>query len=101
MLSLNEPKTSAAQYHAWIDSERVKIMPQRVLRKGSVYYDIQCNPQDYLPFMLYMMKTVEERGCSIYNVFPLRSEIIPKYFTLDTTSLIYLLFTNENGKRSH
>jgi hypothetical protein len=59
VLSLNESKTSAAQYHAWIDSERVKIMPQRALREDSVYYDIQCIPQDYLPLMLYMMKAVE------------------------------------------
>ena len=101
ILSLNEPKTSDAQYHAWIDSERVKIMPQRALREESVYYDIQCTPQDYLPLMVYMMKAVEELGCTIYNVFPLRSEIIPKHFRLDTVSLVYLLFTNENGKRSH
>ena len=101
ILSLNEPKTSDAQYHAWIDNERVKIMPQRALREESVYYDIQCTPQDYLPLMLYMMKAVEELGCTIYNVFPLRSEIIPKHFRLDTVSLVYLLFTNENGKRSH
>jgi hypothetical protein len=101
ILSLNEPKTSAAQYHAWIDTEKINIMPQRALREESVYYDIQCTPQDYLPLMLYMMKAVEERGCTIYNVFPLRSEITPKHFRLDTVPLVYLLFTNENGKRTH
>jgi hypothetical protein len=50
--------------------------------------------------MIYMMKKVEEHECTIYSVFPLRSAIIPKHFRLDTTSLTYLLFTNENGKRS-
>jgi hypothetical protein len=48
-----------------------------------------------------MMKAVEATGNTIYGVFPLRSQLIPKHFCLDTTSLIKLLFTNENGKRSH
>jgi isocitrate dehydrogenase kinase/phosphatase len=46
ILSQNDPKTSDVQYHAWIDEQSVRIMPQRELRENSVYYDIQCNPQD-------------------------------------------------------
>ena len=46
-----------------------------------------------------MMKAVEEQGCTIYSVFPLRSEIIPKAFRLDTTSLVNLLFTKEIRKK--
>jgi hypothetical protein len=42
------------------------------------------------------MKVIEGHGCTVKSVFPLRSEIIPKHFRLDTTSLVYLLFTNEN-----
>ena len=101
VLCRNNPKTSNAQYHAWIDEQSVKIMPQRALRNNSVVYDIQCNPQDYLPMMVYMMKGVEATGNTVCGVFPLRSELIPKHFRLDTTSLVYLLFTNENGKRTH
>ena len=101
ILNVNEPKTSDVQYHAWIDTERVNIMPQRELREDSVYYDIKCTPQDYFPLMLYMMKSIEEKGYKVNNLFPLRNEIIPKHFRLDTVSLVYLLFTNENGKRSH
>jgi hypothetical protein len=101
ILSANEPKTSDAKYHAWIDEHRENIMPKRSLKENSVYYDIQCNPQDYLHQMMYMMKAVEATGNTIYGVFPLRSQLIPKHFCLDTTSLIKLLFTNENGKRSH
>ena len=99
ILRFNEPKTSGADYHEWIDFQKKKIMPQRALREDSVYYDIKCAPQDYLRSMLYMMKAVEEQGCTIYSVFPLRSEIIPKHFRLDTVSLVNLLFTKENGKR--
>jgi len=100
ILSLNDPKTSNAQYHAWIDEQSVRIMPQRQLKENSVNYDIQCRPQDYLPLMVYMMKAVEATGNTITCVFPLRSQLIPKHFRLDTTSLVYLMFTNENGKRS-
>jgi hypothetical protein len=100
IFSLNDPKTSNAQYHAWIDEQSVRIMPQRQLKENSVNYDIQCRPQDYLPLMVYMMKAVEATGNTITCVFPLRSQLIPKHFRLDTTSLVYLLFTNENGKRT-
>lgn len=99
ILSRNDPKTSDAQYHPWIDQQSVRIMPQRQLKKDSVYYDIQCKPQDYLPLMVYMMKAVEATGNTISNVFPLRSQLIPKHFRLDTTSLVHLLFTEENGKK--
>lgn len=97
ILTGNEPKTSPAEYHTWIDAERAKIMPQRALQKDSVYYDLQCTPQDYLPCMVYMMNAVEGHGCTINSVFPLRSEIIPKHFRLDTVSLVNLLFTNDHG----
>ena len=46
------------------------------------------------------MKAVEATGNTISCVFPLRSQLIPKHFRLDTTSLVYLLITNENGKRT-
>jgi len=89
VLCRNNPKTSNAQYHAWIDAQSVRIMPQRALRENSVSYDIQCNTQEYLPFMVYMMKAVEATGNTISAVFPLRSQLIPKHFRLgirDTTS---------------
>jgi transposase len=70
-----------------------------VLREDNIYYDIQCSPQDYLPLMLYMMKTVEAHGTSVNNACPLRSDIVPKHFRLDTVSLINLCFTEEQGKR--
>ena len=100
LLNPDHPKTAHALYHSWIDEQRLKVLPQRKLREDSVFYDIQCSPQDYLPKMLYMMKTVEARGVSVNNACPLRSEIVPKHFRLDTVSLINLCFTSEQGKRS-
>ena len=50
--------------------------------------------------MVYMMKVVEWLGCTIYNVFPLRSAIIPKNFLLDSTSLVHLLLTTDQGNKA-
>jgi hypothetical protein len=36
---------------------------------------------------------------SINNVFPLRSEIMPKYIRLDTTTLVNLLLRKEHGTK--
>ncbi len=55
---------------------------------GTLHYDLQINPQDYLPCMIYMMKEIEKRENKLMNVFPLRTSIVPKYIKLDTISLI-------------
>ena len=47
-----------------------------------------------------MMKQVENYGESVNNVFPLRSEITPKYIRLDTTTLVHLLMTKKQGNKS-
>lgn len=72
------------------------IRPSRKFQKDNLYYDLQCTPQDYLPCMLYMMRWVDAQGETIYNVFPLRTDIIPKYIRLDTTTIVQLFITPEN-----
>ena len=57
-------------------------------------------PQEYLPSMIFMMKEIEKEEFSINNVFPMRSEIIPKHIRLDTTTLVHLLMTKKQGKKS-
>ena len=69
-------------------------------KKNNLYYDIQCSSQDYLTSMIFIMKEVDKEGCSINNVFPMRSEIKPKHIRLDTTTLVYLLMTKKQGKKS-
>lgn len=94
-----EEKKSSSIYHNWIDSVKKTIMPQREFQKNSVYYDLQCSPQDYLRPMVKMMTIVEEYGEGLNNVFPLRSDIAPKYIRIDTTSLIHLFFTKAQGAK--
>ena len=50
--------------------------------------------------MICMMKQVETENQTISNVFPMRSEIIPKHIRLDTTTLVHLLMTKKQGIKS-
>ena len=88
-------------YHNWIkDNKKVLLPNKNKFKKDNLYYDIQCSPQDYLPSMIYMMKIIEKEELSINNVFPMRNEIIPKHIRLDTTTLVHLLLTKKQGKKS-
>lgn len=100
IMNPTKKKTSPTIYHSWIDKELPNILPTRPFQKDSIYYDIMCNPQDYLPCMFYIMKTVESYGESVNNVCPLRTDIIPKYIRIDTTTLVHLLFTKKQGNKS-
>ena len=47
-----------------------------------------------------MMKRLEKDEVSVNNVFPMRSEIIPKHIRLDTTTLVHALMTKQQGNKS-
>ena len=86
-------------YHSWINNVKQHIIPNKIFTKNSIHYDIHCNQFDYLPCMIYMMKHIEQKEFSINNVFPLRSDIIPKHITLDSTTIVNLLLRKEQGKK--
>ncbi len=61
---------SDVKYHKLIEDTKKIILPNKEkFDKNSIYYDIQSNIQDYLPCMIRMMKTIEEKGLKIKNVF--------------------------------
>ena len=97
----NIPYKSQSIYHNWIREQKLKIMPvKQKFEKNSIYYDIQCNSQDYFPCMLFMMKKIDQQEIKVNNVFPMRNEIIPKHIRLDTTTIVLLLFTKKQGGKS-
>jgi len=51
--------------------------------------------------MIYMMKEIEKEELTIYNVFSLRSDIIPKHIRIDTTTLVHTLLTKKYGNKSN
>ena len=95
-----KPYQSSSHYHKWITKQKHHILPRRTnFKKNNLMYDLKCKTMEYLPCMIFMMKQVENDGESVNNVFPLRSEIAPKYIRLDTTTLVNLLLRKEHGKK--
>ena len=95
----NEYK-SDNKYHKWIKEIKKTITPNKdKYTKNNLYYDLQCNPQDYLPCMICMMKELEKDKIKIYNVFPMRNEITPSHIKLDTTTLVHLMMTKKQGNK--
>jgi len=95
-----KPYQSNNYYHKWIAEQKQHILPHRnKFEKNSVMYDLKCKTMEYFPCMIFMMKQVENDGETVNNVFPLRSEIAPKYIRLDTTTLVNLLLRKEHGTK--
>ena len=93
--------TADVKYHNWIKEIKKTITPNKdKYQKDNLYYDLQVSPQDYLPCMIRMMKEVEKDKVMIYNVFPMRNDIIMKSIKLDTTTLVHLLFTQKQGNKT-
>ena len=102
ILNVSNVYKSDEKYHSWIKEVKAYITPNKQkYQKDNLYYDLQCTPQDYLPCMIRMMKEVEKEGVMIYNVFPMRNDVIPHSIKLDTTTLVNLLFTDKQGKKHH
>ena len=92
---------SHSMYHKWINQEKQFITPNKAsYKKNNIVYDLMCSPFDYFGCMIFMMKQIEKEEQTIYNVFPMRSEVIPKHIRLDTTTLVHLLMTKKQGNKS-
>jgi hypothetical protein len=92
---------SHSMYHTWINQQKKFITPNKeTYKKNNIVYDLMCSPMDYFPCMIFMMKQIEKEEQTIYNVFPMRSEVIPKHIRLDTTTLVHLLMTKKQGNKS-
>jgi hypothetical protein len=102
ILEITTEYKSNVKYHNWIEDIKKTITPnKKKYQKDNLYYDLQCNPQDYLPCMIRMMKEVEKDKVMIYNVFPMRNDIIMKSVKMDTTTLVHLLMTKKQGNKTY
>jgi hypothetical protein len=87
ILSL-EQTTTDALFDSWKSTHLHNILPSDV--NTSVYYDVKKNPLRYLKGMLSMNKILEDGGHKLFQPLPLRTNIIPKSITIDTSSVISL-----------
>lgn len=57
----NQDFKSNPIYHTWIQDHKKRVLPDKShYTKNNLYYDLQCNPQDYFSPMVLMMKEIEK-----------------------------------------
>ena len=96
---INNTDKSENEFKIWKDANKPFLIPENV--KKNVYYDLECNPQNYLYPLIYMSLTLEEKEKKLFQFCPLRKTLIPKYMTIDTKTLITMLFdTKKHSKQS-
>ena len=81
---------------AWKDIHKSFLIPDKI--KKNVHYDLECSPQNYLSPMIYMSLKLEEQEKKLFQFCPLRKTLIPKYMTIDTKTLITMLFNTKKNE---
>ena len=94
---INGTNSSSVQFSKHLIGYKNSIIPPECPKEGH-YYQIQVNPQRYLKSMIWMNVQIEKIGGKMLHFFPLRNEIIPKYISVDTKSLIEILVPREKNK---
>jgi ribosomal protein L29 len=108
LLSLDNEKKSANEYHEWINQVRKNIIPKKEkYDKNSILYDIKSNTIDYLKSFIYLGIEIEKfynkeekdtHKIRLFNVLPLRTNIIAKNIIIDTCGLIQNFLGDEPTK---
>ena len=93
---MENKKDCDPKYHKWLDENRHKLLPSDFM--GSYQIDIECVPQKYIKYMIYMAIKLEDRELKLFQFCPIRTEITVKYCPFDTTSLVKLLIYDNQKK---
>jgi hypothetical protein len=91
--------TSDVKYHSWIREQKLKIFPNKtVFEENNIYYELKSNTQYFLYGMFHISNELEkinniriqneEKQIRLFNVLPLRTNIIPKNICIDTCGII-------------
>ena len=101
LLSTSTEYKSLKTYHKWITEQRKFIIPNKTkYDKDNISYDIKSNTIDYLKCFVYIGKELEklydlednhDRTFRLFNILPLRTNIIPKNIVIDTAGLTFML----------
>jgi hypothetical protein len=95
----NNTLLSNIKYHNWINKHKDNIIKNH----EKLEEDVQINPQQYLKYMIYMCLELEKINIELeqkqpknkytiklFQFFPLRNNIYPKYMPLSTSCLVDL-----------
>lgn len=94
---IREEETSDEKYHDWIEEVRAHILPAKSA-KGH-YYDLQAKPQTFLPCMIWMNLELEKIQGKMFQVCPLRNNIVPRFVQMDNKTIVdWLMPKSEKAK---
>jgi hypothetical protein len=105
LISINKNKTSDVKYHKWIDETRKNVLPNKSkFDEDSVLYDIKSKTLDYLKPMIYLGIELEKiydaekdyHKIRLFNILPLRTNIVVKNIVIDTCGLIQNFLGDES-----
>ena len=116
LISLTNDLKADEKYHNWIKEHKKHIVPNKPnFDKDSIYYDLHSNTKDYLKSFIYINIQLEKlndmlledtndvdnvKQIKLFNILPLRSNIIPKNICVDTCALISN-FLGDEGTTTH
>jgi hypothetical protein len=91
--------TSDIKYHNWIKEQKIKLFPNKTqFEENNIYYELKSNTQYFIYGMFYICNKLEklnierikndEKQIRLFNVLPLRTNIIPKNICIDTCGII-------------
>ena len=91
--------TSDEKYHQWIIQERIKLYPNKTrFDNDNIYYHLKNNTQDFLISMFHILIELEklneirmqneDKQIRLFNILPLRTNIVGKNICIDTCGLI-------------
>ena len=116
LISLTNDLKADEKYHNWIKEHKKHIVPYKPnFDKDSIYYDLHSNTKDYLKSFIYINIQLEKlndklledtndidkvKQIKLFNILPLRSNIIPKNICIDTCALISN-FLGDEGTTTH
>lgn len=96
--SLDSELKSKPKYHKWILEKRELFFPGKKEFNKNIYYEVASKPQNFLQSMIRLCiefekmnvenKENKENEIKLFNIIPLRTNIIPKHICIDTSSLI-------------
>jgi len=109
LTTFNEELISDHQYHEWINLQKQKLFPNKTSfdsKSNNIHYELKSNTQYFLTGMFHMCNELEKINneriinsqdqIKLFNVLPLRTNIIAKNICIDTCGLISNLLGNES-----
>lgn len=115
VLSFSNELKSDKKYHKWIKEQRKIIFDNKTsFDKDSIYYDLKSKTQEYIKPLIYIGKELEKvydkidvelkngndklEQIRLFNVLPLRTNIVPKSACFDSCVLIQNFIEKNTGE---